>query len=84
MEAFLGEEEIPVEKLKEALRKATLSTKITPVLAGSSFKNKGVQPLLDAVIEMLPSPLEVPPVTGEIPAGKGETEPTEGTRPADD
>jgi elongation factor G len=84
MEAFLGEEEIPEAKLKEALRKATLSTKITPVLAGSSFKNKGVQPLLDAVIEMLPSPLEVPPVTGEIPAGKGETEPTEGTRPADD
>jgi elongation factor G len=84
MEAFLGEEEIPVEGLKEALRKATLSTKITPVLAGSSFKNKGVQPLLDAVIEMLPSPLEVPPVTGEIPAGKGESEPTEGTRPADD
>jgi elongation factor G len=84
MEAFLGEEEIPVEKLKEALRQATLSTKVTPVLAGSSFKNKGVQPLLDAVIEMLPSPLEVPPVAGEIPAGKGESEPTEGTRPADD
>jgi elongation factor G len=84
MEAFLGEEEIPVEQLKEALRKATLSTKITPVLAGSSFKNKGVQPLLDAVVELLPSPLEVPAVTGEIPAKKGESEPTEGTRPADD
>ncbi len=84
MEAFLGEEEIPAETLKEALRKATLSTKITPVLAGSSFKNKGVQPLLDAVVEMLPSPLEVPPVTGEEPAKKGESEPTEGTRPADD
>ena len=84
MEAFLGEEEIPEAKLKEALRKATLSTAITPVLAGSSFKNKGVQPLLDAVIELLPSPLEVPPVTGEIPAKKGEAEPTEGTRPADD
>jgi elongation factor G len=84
MEAFLGEEEIPAAALKEALRKATLSTAITPVLAGSSFKNKGVQPLLDAVIELLPSPLEVPPVTGEIPAAKGESEPTEGTRPADD
>jgi elongation factor G len=84
MEAFLGEEEIPAEKLKTALRAATLSTAITPVLAGSSFKNKGVQPLLDAVIELLPSPLEVPPVTGEIPAAKGESEPTEGTRPADD
>jgi elongation factor G len=84
MEAFLGEEEIPVEKLKAALRQATLSTKVTPVLAGSSFKNKGVQPLLDAVIEMLPSPLEVPAVTGEEPAKKGESEPTEGSRPADD
>jgi elongation factor G len=84
MEAFLGEEEIPVAQLKEALRKATLSTKITPVLAGSSFKNKGVQPLLDAVIEMLPSPLEVPAVTGEVPPAKGESEPTEGSRPADD
>ncbi len=84
MEAFLGEEDIPDEKLKEALRQATLSTKVTPVLAGSSFKNKGVQPLLDSVIEMLPSPLEVPAVTGEIPPAKGETEPTEGTRPADD
>ncbi|HJZ37467.1 MAG TPA: elongation factor G, partial [Solirubrobacterales bacterium] len=84
MEAFLGEEEIPVAQLKEALRKATLSTTITPVLAGSSFKNKGVQPLLDAVIEMLPSPLEVPAVTGEVPPAKGESEPTEGSRPADD
>jgi elongation factor G len=84
MNAFLGEEEIPVEQLKEAIRKATLSTAITPVLAGSSFKNKGVQPLLDAVIELLPSPLEVPAVTGEIPAAKGESEPTEGSRPADD
>jgi elongation factor G len=84
MEAFLAEEEIPADKLKEAIRKATLSTKITPVLAGSSFKNKGVQPLLDAVIELLPSPLEVPAVTGEIPAKKGEAEPIEGTRPADD
>ncbi len=84
MESFLGEEEIAPERLVEALRAATLTTKVTPVLCGSSFKNKGVQPLLDNVVELLPSPLDVPPVTGEIPAGKGETEPTEGTRPADD
>ncbi len=84
MEAFLGEEEIPVEKLKEAIHQATLATKITPVLAGSSFKNKGVQPLLDAVVELLPSPLEVPAVTGEEPPAKGESEPREATRPADD
>jgi elongation factor G len=84
MEAFLGEEDIPTEKLIDALRAATLTTKVTPVLCGSSFKNKGVQPLLDSVVELLPSPLDVPAVTGEIPAGKGESEPTEGTRPADD
>jgi elongation factor G len=84
MEAFLGEEDIPTEKLIDALREATLTTKVTPVLCGSSFKNKGVQPLLDSVVELLPSPLDVPPVTGEEPPKKGEEEPTEATRPADD
>ena len=84
VELILEDQEVPKELLVSAIRAATLDSKITPVLCGSSFKNKGVQPLLDAVIEMLPSPLEVPAVTGEIPAGKGETEPTEGTRPADD
>jgi len=64
MEMILEETDIPVELLKEAIRKATLSIKLTPVLCGSSFKNKGVQPLLDAVIDFLPSPLEVPPVEG--------------------
>ena len=84
MEAFLGEEEIPAEKLVAALRQATLETKVTPVLCGSSFKNKGVQPLLDSVVELLPSPLDVPPVTGEEPPAKGEPEGTEATRKADD
>jgi elongation factor G len=84
MEAYLAEEEIPHERIAKSLHRACLDTKVTPVLCGSSFKNKGVQPLLDAVVELLPSPLEVPPVTGLIPAGKGEDEPTEGERPADD
>ncbi|MFL5873665.1 MAG: elongation factor G [Solirubrobacterales bacterium] len=84
MEAFLGEEEIPQAKLIDSLRKATLSTKLTPVLCGTSFKNKGVQPLLDAIVELLPSPLEVPPVTGVIPAGKGQPEDTEAEREASD
>ena len=53
--------------LKRAIRKATLEIKLTPVLCGSSFKNKGVQPLLDAVIDYLPSPLDVPPVVGHAP-----------------
>jgi elongation factor G len=64
LELILEEAEIPEERVKQAIRKATLSTKLTPVLCGSSFKNKGVQPLLDAVIDYLPSPLDVPPMTG--------------------
>jgi elongation factor G len=84
MEAFLGEEEIPQDRLIDSLRKATLSTKVTPVLCGTSFKNKGVQPLLDAIVELLPSPLEVPPVTGVVPASKGQAEDVEATREASD
>ncbi len=64
LELILEEAEIPQERLKQAIRTATLSNKLTPVLCGSSFKNKGVQPLLDAVIDYLPSPLDVPPMTG--------------------
>jgi elongation factor G len=84
MEAFLGEEEIPQAKLIDSLRRATLSTKLTPVLCGTSFKNKGVQPLLDSIVELLPSPLEVPPVTGVVPAGKGQPEDLEAEREASD
>jgi elongation factor G len=72
MEKYLNNEEISVEELVRSLRKATLDVKIIPVLCGSSFKNKGVQPLLDAVIDYLPSPLDVPPVTGVHPkTGEG-------------
>jgi elongation factor G len=67
LEMILEDEEIPVALLKKAIRKATLGIKLTPVLCGSSFKNKGVQPLLDAVLDYLPSPLEVPPVEGLEP-----------------
>ena len=67
LEMILEEQEIPVPHLKSAIRKATLQAKLTPVLCGSSFKNKGVQPLLDAVLDYLPSPLEVPAVEGIEP-----------------
>ena len=67
LEMILEEVEIPVALLKAAIRKATLQIRLTPVLCGSSFKNKGVQPLLDAVIDYLPSPLDVPPVEGLEP-----------------
>jgi elongation factor G len=84
MEAYLGEEEISAERLLKSLHRACLDTEVTPVLCGTSFKNKGVQPLLDSIIALLPSPLEVPPVTGVIAATKGQSEDSEGERPADD
>ena len=59
-------------ELKVALRKATIAMKVFPVLCGSAFKNKGVQTLLDAVVDYLPSPLDVPPVEGIDPARPGE------------
>ena len=83
LELILEEGDIPEELLKQAIRKATLSTKLTPVLCGSSFKNKGVQPLLDAVIDYLPSPLDVPPVTG-TELVRGEEGEREVTRNPDD
>jgi len=85
MEAYLNDEEIPHERIAKSLHRATLDIKVTPVLLGSSFKNKGVQPLLDAIVELLPSPTEVPAVTGVEPPKKGgDGEPTEAERPADD
>jgi elongation factor G len=68
METYLEDESaVTPEMLKRALRAATLDITVTPVLAGSAFKNKGVQPLLDAVIDYLPSPLDVPPIHGIDP-----------------
>jgi len=70
-EKFLNEEEISVDEVKTALRKGVLQQKIVPSFCGTAFKNKGVQLLLDAVIDYLPSPLEVPPVEGiEVDTGK--------------
>jgi elongation factor G len=64
LEKFVGEEEITVDELRAAIRKATIAGDLVPVLNGSAFKNKGVQPLLDAVVLYLPSPLDIPPVSG--------------------
>jgi elongation factor G len=76
---YLEGEDISIEELKAALRKAVIANLATPVYCGSSLRNKGVQPLLDAIIDYLPSPLEVPPVRGFIPDKEKEIE-----RPADD
>jgi elongation factor G len=67
MEKFLGGEEVTPLEIKTALRKATLTGKLVPVLLGTAFKNKGIQPLLDAVAQYLPSPLDVPAVQGGEP-----------------
>ncbi len=64
MEKFLEGEEPTLEELKAAIRRATIAGKLNPVLCGTSYRNKGVQPLLDAVVDYLPSPIDIPPVSG--------------------
>ncbi len=76
MEAYLAGEEIPEDTIKRLLRQAVLEAKFFPVLCGSAFKNKGVQPLLDAVVDYLPSPLDVPAIKGIDPKTEAEARPT--------
>ncbi|MBV8929877.1 MAG: elongation factor G, partial [Mycobacteriaceae bacterium] len=73
LEKYLGGEELTVDEIKDAIRKLTISSEIYPVLCGSAFKNKGVQPMLDAVVDYLPSPLDVPAAVGHVP-GKEDQE----------
>ena len=79
MEMYLEGEEIPADKIRAAIRKATVAVKMVPVTCGTSYKNKGVQKLLDAIVDYMPSPLDVPPVEGTHP----KTDEVE-TRAADD
>jgi elongation factor G len=72
MEKYLGGQPVSEDEVKAAIRKGAISMTMTPVLCGTAFKNKGVQPLLDAVIDYLPSPLDIPPVEGVHPT-TGET-----------
>jgi elongation factor G len=67
LEKYLAEEEITADELRSAIRRATIRLEFVPCVCGSAFKNKGVQPLLDAVVAYLPSPLDVPPVEGVVP-----------------
>ena len=67
MKKYIEGEEIGEEELKASLRKSVIGLKLFPVICGTAFKNKGVQPLLDSVVEFLPSPLDVPPVMGKSP-----------------
>ena len=72
MEKYLGDETITSEEIKVALRKATLAVELNPILCGTAFKNKGVQPMLDAVIDYLPSPIDLPPTVGSKPGKREE------------
>ena len=76
---YLMGEEVPADKIRAAIRKGTVAVKMVPVVCGTSYKNKGVQKLLDAIVDYMPSPLDVPPVEGVNP----KTDEVE-TRPADD
>lgn len=67
MEAYLSESDIDAKHLRQSIRKATISLKLAPVLCGSALKNKGIQPLIDAIIEFLPSPADIPPIKGIHP-----------------
>ena len=67
MEKYLEGEELTVAELKAAIRKLTINSEVYPVFCGSAFKNKGVQPMLDAVVDYLPSPLDVPAIVGHDP-----------------
>ncbi len=78
MNKYLEEGDLSIEEIKSALRTRTISSEIMPMLCGSAFKNKGVQAMLDAVIDFLPSPMDIPPVKGELENGE------EGERKADD
>ncbi|QKG85601.1 elongation factor G [Kroppenstedtia pulmonis] len=78
MMKYLEGEEVTVDELKAVIRKGVCNVEIIPVLCGSSYKNKGVQAMLDAVVDYMPSPLDVPAIQGELPDG------TEVTRPSDD
>jgi elongation factor G len=80
MEKYLGDEEITPADLRRALRTVTLGNHAVPILCGSAFKNKGVQPMLDAVVDYLPSPLDIPPTMGTVPRKEGVTV----ERPPDD
>ena len=74
MEKYLNEEELTIEEMKKVIRQATIANKMVPVVCGTSYKNKGVQKLLDAVVDYMPSPLDIPPIKGVNPETDQEEE----------
>jgi len=78
MEQYLSEEEIEIGELKHAIRKATIDLELVPIFCGAALRNKGIQPLLDGIVDYLPSPLDIPPIVGRLPTSGEEV-----LRPAD-
>ncbi len=74
MESYLAGEEVPAEKIRAAIRKATVNNEMVPITCGTSYKNKGVQKLLDAIVDYMPSPLDIPPIKGVNPKTDEEEE----------
>ncbi len=82
MEKYLGGEELTEEEIKTAIRKATIACKVCPVVCGSSYRNKGVQPMLDAVVDFMPAPTDIPPIKGVDPdTGKEDSRPSSDSEP---
>ena len=81
MEKYLGGEEVRIDEIKAVIRKATLECKMTPVTCGTSYKNRGVQPLLDAIVDYMPAPTDIPPIEGVNPKGDEESRPSSDDEP---
>lgn len=81
MEKYLGGEEVTVDEIKAVIRKATIDCKMTPVTCGTSYKNRGVQPLLDAIVDYMPAPTDIPPIQGVTPDGEQDSRPSSDDEP---
>ena len=81
MMLYLEGEEIPTDMIKKAIRAATLAVKIVPVVCGTSYRNKGVQKLLDAVVDFMPAPTDIPDIKGVTPDGEEDSRPSDDSAP---
>jgi len=78
MEKYLSEEKMEIKEIKQAIRNATINLELVPIFCGAALRNKGIQPLLDGIVDYLPSPLDIPPIVGHIPSSeKEESRPAE-------
>ena len=81
MEKYLGGEEVTIDEVKAVIRKAVINCKMTPVTCGTSYRNRGVQPLLDAIVDYMPAPTDIPPIEGVKPDGEEDSRPASDEEP---